>query len=197
MAIAVMDIAVVPMLVRVMALATLTPVARSPNDRLAGANLAVVPVPLSGTCCGLPLPLSVMLMAAERAPAAAGLKSTLMVQAALTAREAPQVVAVLTNSVLLVPVIAMLEMASAAVPVFLSVTLCTALVTPAATAPKFRLVGVSETVVPEPEPTLPKFRLVGVSETVVPEPEPTLRKTVSSPKSDNTQLASANRKPSD
>src|ERR1700751_2548951 len=147
MVMAVMDSAVVPMLVRVMALATLTPVATSPNDRLAGANLAVVPVPLSGTCCGLPVALSVMLMAAERAPVAAGLKSTLIVQAALTAREAPQVVAVLMNSALLLPVIAMLEMASAAVPVFFSVTLCTALVTPTATAPKFRLGGVSETVV--------------------------------------------------
>src|SRR5437879_12019710 len=124
MAIAVMDSAVVAILVSVMVLTELTPRATSPNDRLAGANLTVVPVPLSGTCCGLPLPLSMMLMTAARAPVAAGLKSTLMMQAALTAREAPQVVAVLMNSVLLVPVIAMLEMASAAVPGVLGVTTC-------------------------------------------------------------------------
>src|ERR1700719_3312847 len=171
MVMAVTDSAVVLMLVRVIVLAALTPMATSPKERLAGVNLAVVPVPLRRTCCGLPLPLSVMLIAAERAPIAAGLKSTLIVQVALTDREAPHVVAVLMNSALLVPVIAMLEMASAEGPVFLSGTFCTGLVTPTATAPKFRLVGVRVTVVPEPEPTF--------------------RKTVSSPKSDKTQLASA------
>src|SRR5437660_11680242 len=115
MAIAVMDSAVVAILVSVMVLTELTPRATSPNDRLAGANLTVVPVPLSGTCCGLPLPLSVMLMTAARAPVAAGVKSTLMVQAPLTAREAPQVGAGWMNLVVLGPVIAMLEVASEAV----------------------------------------------------------------------------------
>jgi hypothetical protein len=55
------------------------------------------------------------------------------------------------KSPLLVPVMAIAVMVSAAVPEFLRVTVFTALVTPVATVPKFRLVGVSVTAAPPVE----------------------------------------------
>ena len=84
--------AVVPTLVRVTVLAALvTPTPTVPKFKLVGTSLAVVPIPLSGTVCGLPLALSVMLKAAVRVPEAVGLKVTLKVQLALAASELPQV----------------------------------------------------------------------------------------------------------
>jgi hypothetical protein len=59
-----------------------------------------------------------------------------------------QVVEVFRKSPLLVPVMAIDPMVSVAVPEFLSVTVLTALFTPVATVPKFRLVGVSVTAGP-------------------------------------------------
>jgi hypothetical protein len=92
MAIVVMVRAVVPMLVRVTVLAAVvTPVATVPKFKLAGASLAVVPTPVSGTSCGLPLAPSVTLKFALRVPVAVGLNVTLKVQLALAAKEAPQV----------------------------------------------------------------------------------------------------------
>jgi hypothetical protein len=70
----VMDSAVVPTLVSVTFLTTLVkPTAKVPKLRGVGASLAVVPVPLSGTFCGLPAALSVTLTDALRAPLADGL----------------------------------------------------------------------------------------------------------------------------
>lgn len=66
-------------------------------------------------------------IAATRAPAAAGVNVTEMVQVAPTARVAPQVVAV-AKALLFEPVRAMLEMVSVAVPGLLSVTTCAELV---------------------------------------------------------------------
>jgi len=92
MAIVVMVSAVVLILVSVTVLAGLvTPVATSAKLRLAGANLAVVPTPVSGTSCGLPLALSVTLRLALRAPVAVGLNVTVKVQLAFTARDVVQV----------------------------------------------------------------------------------------------------------
>ena len=66
--------AAVPTLVSVtLSTVLVKPTAQVPKAREVGESLAVVPVPLSGTCCGLPAALSVMLTAALRAPAAAGL----------------------------------------------------------------------------------------------------------------------------
>jgi hypothetical protein len=133
---------VVPMLVRVTVFAALvTPIATVPNFRLAGTSFAVVPVPDNVTFCGLPLALSVMLIAALRAPEAVGLKSALTVQLAPAAKDAPQVVAVLAKSPALVPVIAIELIVREVVPEFFTVTLFTALVTPIATVPKPKLVG--------------------------------------------------------
>jgi len=66
--------AVVPTFFRVMAfVALVVPTVTEPKFKLEGVSLAVVPVPLSGTCCGLPAALSVMLTEALRAPDADGL----------------------------------------------------------------------------------------------------------------------------
>ena len=83
---------VVPTFVSVTVFAPLaTPMATVPKLKLVGESFAVVPVPLSDSCCGLPAALSVMLNAALRVPLAVGLKVTLMVQLALAAKELPQV----------------------------------------------------------------------------------------------------------
>src|SRR5579872_1093147 len=67
-----------------------------------------------------------------------------MMQAAPAASELVQVV-VSGKSLLLVPVIVIAVIVSVALPEFFSVTVLIGLVTPVATAPKFRLVGVRVT----------------------------------------------------
>ena len=71
--------------------ALITPMATVPKLKLVGESFAVVPMPLSGTCCGLPAALSVTLRAALRVPFAVGLNVTLIVQLAPAASEPPQV----------------------------------------------------------------------------------------------------------
>jgi len=78
---------------------------------VAAASEKSVPVPVSETLCGLPGALSVMLTLAARFPVAVGVNVTLIAQ-----------------SPLLAPVMAMLAMVNGAVPLFVSVTLCAALV---------------------------------------------------------------------
>jgi hypothetical protein len=103
---------------------------------------AAVPVPLKVTVCGDPVALSAMESIAAKLAAEAGVKVTEMEQLALAASEFPQVL-VCAKSVGLVPAIVIPEMASAAVPVFLSVTVCAVEVDPE-TAEKVREVGESE-----------------------------------------------------
>src|SRR5437870_168925 len=132
---------VVPTLVRVTFFAPLiVPMACVENVKLTGESLAVVPIPLSVTFCGLPAALSLMLTAAVRVPLAVGLKVTLIPQLAPAANELPQVW-VCAKFPALVPVIAMLLMVKIAVPVFLSVTVLAVLVVPIACVEKVRLVG--------------------------------------------------------
>jgi hypothetical protein len=83
--------------------------------------VGTAPVPLKLTVCGLLLALSVMVRVALRAPAAAGVKLTVIGQVPPAATLAPQVF-VWPKSPMFVPVIAMLEMASVAVPVLVRVT---------------------------------------------------------------------------
>jgi hypothetical protein len=150
-AILVIVIAVVPTFLRVTVFAALVvPTFTEPKLRLVGVSSAVVPVPLSGTCCGLPLALSVTVKFALRAPVADGLNVRLTVQLAAAARELPQVVAVSGKSAASAPVTAILLMVSAVVPTLVSVTFLTALVKPTANAPKPRGVGESLAVVPIP-----------------------------------------------
>ena len=82
----------VPWLVRVTVFAAvLTPTETDPKATARGESFAVVPTPLRITFCGLPAPLSVTLSDALRAPVAAGVKVTLIVQLAPAANEFPQV----------------------------------------------------------------------------------------------------------
>src|SRR5580693_9519655 len=85
-----------------------------------------VPVPLRLADCGLPLPLSVIVIAAESRLAANGVNVTLIVQKAFTA-----IVAGLTGQLLVctkllafVPVTAMLLIASGLGPLFVTVIAC-------------------------------------------------------------------------
>lgn len=163
--------AVVPTFVSVTVFGVLvTPIATVPKFSVVGASFAAVPVPDNVTFCGLPLALSVMLIAALRAPVAVGLKCALTVQLAPAASDAPQVVAVLAKSPALVPVIAIELMVRELAPEFLTVTVLTALVTPTG--------------------TVPKAKLVGVKVTAGPSPDERFTKTVSKAKSGRTQLVS-------
>jgi len=83
---------VVPTFVNVTDLAALVvPTLTVPKLKLVGESFAVVPIPLRGTCCGLPAALSVTLRAAWRVTLAVGLNVMLMLQLAPGANELPQV----------------------------------------------------------------------------------------------------------
>ena len=105
-----------PVLLTVTVLGALVlPAFTLPKFRLVGDTLSVggaVPVPVSGIVCGLPGPLSVTESVALLIPEAIGLKVTLMVQLAPTARLVPQPLA-RAKSPLLVPVMATLLIVSA------------------------------------------------------------------------------------
>ena len=115
----------VPVLVRITVCeALVVPTSCVPNTRLVADNDTVVeltPVPLREMLCGEPVALSVMVMAAVRAPAAAGAKCPWIEQFAPAARLVPQLFAN-TNEEASVPVTAMLGMASVALPVLVKVT---------------------------------------------------------------------------
>ena len=81
--------------------------------------LAAIPVPLRAAVWGAPGALSVTVSVAVKLAADAGVKVTAMVQEASIASELPQLL-VWLKSAALAPVIAMLVMASAAVPTFSS-----------------------------------------------------------------------------
>src|SRR5690349_3539080 len=104
----------------------------------------VPPVPLRAIVCGLFWALSVIDMDAVRVPAAVGVKVTLMVQPALGATAAGQLL-LCPKSVLLAPVTAMPVMFSCAVPVFVRVTGCAGLVVPVPWLPNTRFVLLSVT----------------------------------------------------
>jgi hypothetical protein len=102
------------------------------NDRLVGESDAVAvpaaaPVPLSVTVCGLPVALSVIVTAADRAPDAAGLNVTVTVHIDETATPPLQLFVTL-KSVALAPVAEMLEIVTAPEPVFVMVAVWAALV---------------------------------------------------------------------
>jgi hypothetical protein len=95
------------------------------EEPLAAPRLKSPPVPDNATVCGLPAALSVKLRVPVRVPAAEGLKVTLTVQLALTARLAPQLELAEKS-----PLAAMLLTLRVAWPVFLSVTLWALLLEP-------------------------------------------------------------------
>ena len=95
-----------------------------------------VPVPVNETVCGLPVPLLVRVSVPVRAPAAVGVKITEIVHVALIAMLAVQPVFVWAKS----PLTAIFEIVSAAVPVFVTVTVWAELDAPTAILPRFRVV---------------------------------------------------------
>ena len=100
------------------------------------------PVPLSATVCAVAVleALSAMLSEAGAAPTAVGLKVTEIAQEALAASDVPQVLVCEYDPALAPPKVT-LEIVSAPVPVFLSVTDCAADVEPTLVEAKVRLVG--------------------------------------------------------
>jgi hypothetical protein len=129
--------------------AVVDPTSVEAKARLVGETVTVcgeVPVPESEMVCGEPEALSVIERLAVSALAAAGLNSTETVQLALTASEAPQVVADLRNELAPAPVMVSEVTVTAAVPVFLMVTACAAVVDPTSVEAKARLVGETVTV---------------------------------------------------
>ena len=89
-------------------------------------------MPVKPTDCGLLAALSLMVRSAVRLPEARGVKVTLRVQLAPVARVEGEIGQLLDwlKSLLLAPVMATPEIVSAAVPVFVRVTDCGALVLP-------------------------------------------------------------------
>src|SRR5215472_13776492 len=100
----------------------------------------MTPKPLMGTVCGLPRPLSVIVIDAVRDSSRLGVKVTLMVQCAFGARLEPHVL-LSAKSGAFVPPIAIPLMVSVAAPTFVSVTLFRALVVPSTWSANFKLEG--------------------------------------------------------
>jgi len=138
-----------PVLVRVTYCdAVAVPIGDEPNERLVVESVTgkacPVPVPLNAMDCGELVALSVMVMAAVKAPVAVGAKCPWIVQLAPTATLVPQLLAK-TNDDALAPVTAMLVTDNAAVPELVSVTDWEPLDEPTFTEPKERLVADSVT----------------------------------------------------
>lgn len=108
-----------------------------------------VPVPVSGTVCGLPAALSVMVKVPARAPSAVGVNVTLILQFAPAASVAgligQAVAPVLVSAKSLGAGMEMVLIVRGPVPVFVSVTICAVLVVFSCWLPKARLVGASIT----------------------------------------------------
>ena len=134
-----------PVFVSVTVCALLVPATTTlPKGRLTGLRLTVnagTPVPDSGALLGLLAALVVNVSAADRTPVAEGVNVTLTAQLSPAARVPPQVFAEMAKSAAFTPVRAMLAIVSVAVPLFVSVTVCAAVVAPITIFPKLRLVG--------------------------------------------------------
>jgi len=106
--------------------------------RLAGDNVTegAVPLPLNDTLCGLPLALSVMVIAPLRVPTAVGVNITEIVQLAPTLRLFPQVFVWLKS-----PLARTLLIVRVVVPELVSVTFWALLLVPTCCEAKVRLVG--------------------------------------------------------
>jgi len=129
-----------PVLLRVtLETALVTPTAVAGKAMLGADSdtAGATPVPVSAIVCGEPETLSVMETVALYAVAAAGVKDTEIMQDAADASVVPQVF-VSAKSAGFVPPSAMLVMLSVALPVLLSVTICTDDVDPVFTPVKVR-----------------------------------------------------------
>src|ERR671930_910466 len=114
------------------------------RESIASGGFVPVPVPVSGTVCGLPGALSVRVNAADRVPESVGekvIETLQLVPAASVRPEQPSLTSV-KSSVLGT---AALLMNSPALPVFVTVIDCGALVVPTSCAAKVSDVGVKVT----------------------------------------------------
>ena len=103
-------------------------------------------MPARVTDCGEPTALSVATNLAEALPVAVGLKTSDMVQLALAARDVPQVLPEIENSLAFVPEKTYELTEIVAVPVFLMVNTCAADAAPAFVVGKVILAGEKEIV---------------------------------------------------
>jgi len=134
--------AVLSLLVTVTVFDAEWPTATVPKFKLAGLNESgVVPLPVSVTSCGLVAAPSLKVSAPVTAPAILGLKVTLTVQLLLAARELEQLLVAVKSPLAVIEV-----MLRALNPEFVRVTVWAALVVPAATVPKLKLVGLTPAV---------------------------------------------------
>jgi hypothetical protein len=139
--------ALVPLLNVTICAELVEPTAVAAKDTPAGAAVTVpvplepVAVPDKATLCGLPVPVSVNLSVALRAPATVGAKIMSVVQLAEAARLVPQVLLKIVKSLGSVPEIAMLPMVMAVVPLFVSVIAFCAPLPATGTEAQLRLAG--------------------------------------------------------
>ena len=106
-------------------------------------------MPVKDTVCGLPPPVSVMLTTALRDPVLVGLNEALIVQLFPAPIDEPQLLNPL-KSPRFCPVILMLLMFRAVLPVLVKVTSCAALFVPTFWGGKVSCVGERLTTVPAP-----------------------------------------------
>lgn len=125
----------VPVLVNVTACeVVVTPIMEFPNVRLVGLKVTagtggVTPVPDNVVLSGLDDALVVKVNEADLAPSVVGVKVTLTTQLLPIAKLVPQGLLEIAKSPAFAPVSAMLVIVTADGPVFVSVTVCGALVT--------------------------------------------------------------------
>ena len=122
---------------------------RLPGERDTVGEDPDVPEPLNDTACGEPAALSTIESDALNAPVEDGENSTDTVQVAAAASVAPHVVADLRNEEESLPVMVSDVKLSVAVPEFLIVTTCAAVVEPMAVDANVRELGVRVTAGPE------------------------------------------------
>lgn len=120
--------------------AVAVPTVSLPKLSVPGARLMIVPEPVKGAVCGLPVALSLILRLPFTTPLATGENETEMVQLA-PAASVPAQVWVCENP----EVGTMLESVRDAVPVFVTVMTWAALLVPLSCVPNVRLVGDSVT----------------------------------------------------
>ena len=127
-----------------------------PNAKLLGVTVTVavppLPVPVSVTVCGLPVALSVKVIAPVRVPAAVGLNEIWNVHGAASAAMLGHCANVAPAKS---PLIAMLVNVTVVFPVLFTVTVCVALVVPTAWLANVNAVGETEIVPPVPAVPVP------------------------------------------
>ena len=116
--------------------------------------MRTVPTPLRVALCGLLAALEVTVIDPVCVPAAVGVKTMLMVQLAFPAREVPQLLVWLYG-----PVVTMLPIVIAAVPVLVSVAGCEALLVLTNCVAKVKLEGV-RVALPVVTPPVPDMGMV-------------------------------------